>query len=158
MNKRINSQRPVFTVEKKHAWRDRFIRSVEIILVAAVALGTGVWLLVSSNFSFEGLLGGLTSSLSPRTSTSSAVRDLSPEDKIRALIQEEHLLEIASVTKTPQGDFEVKSKSGQLIIFSQEKNLEEQVSTLQNLLAKAKIEGKGLKKADFRFSKIVVEY
>ncbi len=158
MDKRINPQKPVFKVKQKHAWRDKFIRSVELGLVFLVVIGTIVWLLLSSNFSFDKLFGDISTVLKPKIASESATKNLSNEEKIKKFLSEKHLVEVASISKTKEEDFEIKSKNGQTIVFSKEKSIEEQVSTLQTLLAKAKIEGKSLKKADFRFSKIVVEY
>src|SRR3989344_8750702 len=158
MQKKIYSEKPVFKVENKHAWRDKFIRIIEIGLVVIVIAGTIVWLLLASHFSFARLFASLGNSIKPKVTSNSATRNLSDVEELKKLLSERKLVDINSVEKTNEGSFQVKSKSGEIFIFSHEKNLEEQVSTLQTLLAKAKIEGKSLKKADFRFSKIVVEY
>ena len=50
------------------------------------------------------------------------------------------------------------SKTGVTIFFSKEKNFRESISTLQTLLAKAKIDNKTVKQVDFRFDKIIVKY
>ena len=57
-----------------------------------------------------------------------------------------------------ENDISVKAKNGPTILFSTKKSLTDQVSTLQTLLTKAKIDNKAIKKVDFRFEKIVVEY
>jgi len=158
MQKKIYSEKPVFKVQKKHAWRDKFIRIIEIGLVVVVISGTVVWLLLSSNFSFEKLFKTFGNSVKPKITSNSATRKLSDEEKLKQLFSERKLIDVSSFEKTKEGDFQVSSKSGEVFIFSHEKNLDEQVSTLQTLFAKAKIEGKSLKKVDFRFSKIVVEF
>lgn len=158
MQKKSYLEKPVFKVEKKHAWRDKFIRGVEVGSLVVVVIGTFVWLLISSNFSFEALFAGLGNELKPKIASNSVTKNLSVADTLKKLLTEKRLADVSSIEKTTEGDFQVKSSSGQIFIFSHEKNLDEQVSTLQTLLAKAKIEGRSLKKVDFRFSKIAVEY
>jgi hypothetical protein len=158
MAKTLNTEKPVFKIEKKHAWRDRLINIVELSLLALVVIGTVVWVLLSSNFSPTNLINNLSETIKPKVSTQSSNQKSTVEDEIRKLFKESIILEIDQVVRTEEGDYEIKCKQGQIVYFSKEKSIGEQVSTLQTLLAKAKIEGKNLKKADFRFAKIVVEY
>ncbi len=158
MEKKLFPEKPIFKVKKKHAWRDRFIRGIEICALVLVILGTIVWLLFSSKFSLTDFVKNLGNSLKPKIASESARKNLSEVDQIKKLLEGKKLFDINSIEKTKEGDFQVNSMKGETFIFSNEKNLEEQVSTLQTLLAKAKIEGKSLKKVDFRFSKVVVEY
>ena len=158
MQKKLYSEKPIFEVKKKHAWRGKFIRGVEIAALVLVVLGTIAWLLLSSNFSPNKLFANLANVLKQKIASEEAKKKLSKIEQLNWQLKEKKLFEVKSVEETAEGDFQVKSAKDQVVFFSREKNFDEQVSTLQTLLAKAKIEGKGFKKADFRFSKVVVEY
>jgi len=54
--------------------------------------------------------------------------------------------------------FFVTLKDGGLVIFSLKKGLSEQMSSLQLILSRLTIEGKRLKKLDFRFDKPIIEF
>lgn len=149
---------PVFTIEKKHAWRDILLRWVGLALVLIVLLGTVVWYLVASNFSFEKTFESLVERLKPEVKKEQKIEVTRPEQELSALIEKDKVIEIESLKRTSEGDLTVKAKSGPVIIFAIEKSLTDQVATLQTLLTKAKIDNKALKKVDFRFEKIVVEY
>lgn len=149
---------PVFKINKKHAWRSNLLNLVEVGLIILVIAGTFVWLLVASRFSFSGVINTLSRTLKPQATFESTPKYQTAESELRAAIENEKVFEIDSITKTSEGDFSVKAKSNLTVIFSAGKSFSEQVSTLQTLLAKARIESKTLKKVDFRFAKIVVEY
>jgi hypothetical protein len=149
---------PVFNVQKKHAWRDVLLRFVSLILIGSVVLGTLVWLLVVSGFSFQKFLNMSLEALKPQVQQEKKVDGLTPEEELRVLIDQDKLFEIESLTKTAEGDFVVVAKNGPTVIFTVKKSLTDQLTTLQTLLTKAKIDNKALKKVDFRFAKIVVEY
>lgn len=153
-----NKAVPVFKIKKKHSWKDRLIRLVERLLILAVVVGTGIWLLAASHFSPRSFFSTLGKDLRPQATFESQPKVQSKEDQLRAAINQTKVLEIGSIVKTPQGDFQVDSTGGIVVIFSQNKDFAAQVATLQTLLAKARIDNKALKKVDFRFEKIVVEY
>ena len=149
---------PVFTVKKKHAWRDQILRWVSIFLIVSVLLGTLVWVGLSSNFSYERFFTEVLSRIKPEIKQEAKIKPSSKEEELRQLIDSDKTFEIESLTNTPEGDILIKAKNGPTIIFSSKKSLTDQVTTLQTLLTKAKIDNKALKKVDFRFEKIVVEY
>lgn len=153
-----NRSVPVFSVKKKHAWRGNLITLVEIILIIIVVAGTIVWLLIANHFSLNSFLKNLRKSVQPQATFESKPKIQSKEDELKSLINNDNVLEISSLIKTPEGDLQITSQNGPSVNFSSKKSLQQQVSTLQTLLAKAKIDNKPLKKVDFRFSKIVVEY
>lgn len=66
-------------------------------------------------------------------------------------------IESQTLTKTEEGNYSLLLNKIK-ISFSSSKDPDRQVSTLQTLLAKAKIDGKAIKKIDFRFENLVVEY
>lgn len=158
MNNPGKNNVPVFSVDKKHAWRDQLLRWVGLGLVGLVLVGTVGWLLVSSNFSAGKTFENLVQQLKPEVSKKQEIKIASKEEELKLLIEKSKALEIESLTKTAEGDLSLKAKSGPQVIFAVEKSLTDQVATLQNLLTKAKIDNKALKKVDFRFEKIVVEY
>ncbi len=149
---------PVFTVKKKHAWRDQILRWVSILLIISVLLGTVVWILLSSNFSYEKIFSEVLTRIKPEVRKEVKIKASSKEEELKQLIDNDKVFEIESLTNTTEGDILVKAKKGPTIIFASKKSLTDQVSTLQTLLTKAKIDNKAIKKVDFRFEKIVVEY
>ncbi|HSX57650.1 MAG TPA: hypothetical protein VLE47_00065 [Candidatus Saccharimonadales bacterium] len=154
-----SSPAPVFSVNKKHAWRDTASKIVGLILIALVILGTLFWLLFSTHFSFSNSFKGVLANLSPKIATTETKKKVeSEQDKLRVLLQKAKLFEIESITKTDEGDFLVKGKDNLVVYFSSDKDLASQVTTLQSLLTKARIENKAFKKVDFRFEKTVVQY
>ncbi len=85
-------------------------------------------------------------------------RALSREEELENLINTEKVLDIDRVERTAENDFLLFSKNGMVVFFDEQKSFDDQVATLQTLLTKARIDNKALKKVDFRFEKIVVEY
>ncbi len=158
MNAKRNSIAPFFSVKKKFSWKDRVIRFLELGLIALVILGTLFWLLISSHFSFNKFLSGVVNNIQPKISSSSAQKVTSDEDKIKQLLKTNNVIQVVSVTKSQEGYLEVHSKEGLIVYFSLAKNLQDEVTTLQTLSSKAKIDNKSLKIVDFRFNKIVVQY
>lgn len=74
------------------------------------------------------------------------------------MITSEKILEVDRIERTSENDLLLFSKNGVVVFFDDQKSLDDQVATLQTLLTKARIDNKALKKVDFRFEKIVVEY
>lgn len=156
-NKKSNKSVPVFQVKKKHSWRGRLVRLLEVLLIVLVLLGTLVWYLVSSHFSFNNFFKSAVQLLSIKVEKTKVIKQQTDQDKLKSAIEESKVFEIESI-KGVQGGFEVKSKSGLIVDFSKEKNFDESIRTLQTLLAKAKIDNKTVKQVDFRFDKIIVKY
>lgn len=148
---------PIFEVKKKHSWKTSLIHYLEISLVIIVVLGTLVWVIVSFHFSFGNIFNNTFSFFRPKISTETVTGKQSSEAEIYQLFAEQKLFKIVSVNKTEQGDFQVTSDTGVVVFFAANKDLSEQVATLQTLLTKAKIDNKPIKKVDFRFEKIIIE-
>lgn len=53
---------------------------------------------------------------------------------------------------------EVTDRTGLIVLFGKETAINQQLSSLQSLLTKSRIESKRLKRVDLRFNKIAVEY
>lgn len=158
MNAKRTSIAPFFSVKKKFSWKDRVIKFLELGLIVLVIIGTLFWLLVSSHFSFNKFFSVVVNNVKPKISSSSAQKVTSDEDKIKQLLKTSGVMQVVSVTKFPEGYLEVHSKEGLVVYFSLAKNLQDEVTTLQTLASKAKIDNKSLKIVDFRFNKIVVQY
>lgn len=156
-NNKKTPTRPLFQVEKKHSWRGRLVRLLEIFLIGLVLVGTLIWYLWQSHFSFGNFLDSVKQVLTPKIEQKKQDKVLTSKDRLKRLIEDNHVFEIVTIEEVPDG-FEVKAKDGLVVVFSKEKDFSETISTLQTLLAKAKIDNKSIKHVDFRFDKIIVEY
>jgi cell division septal protein FtsQ len=67
-------------------------------------------------------------------------------------------ISFASVNINSDGSFTVELKEGGEIILSAKKDLDNQLSSLQLILSRLTIEGKKLKKLDFRYDNPVVSF
>lgn len=147
----------VFEVKKKHSWRGRLLKVFEIALIAIVLFGTVVWLLIQSHFSVNNFVRQISEKLRPEVSTPNTRELKSAKDALRKSIESQKAFEIETISEVTEG-YEVRLKHNAIVIFSNLKDFGQQVTTLQTLLAKAKIDNKTIKKVDFRFEKIVVQY
>ncbi len=148
---------PVFQVKKKHSWRSTFIRILEIALIVVVLLGTLVWYLLQAHFSLSNFLQSLEQTLTPKIKQPTQVKQQLAKDQLKQKIEESRIFKIDAISEVQDG-FQVKAKTGLVVIFSKEKDFDETISTLQTLLAKAKIDNKTITHVDFRFDKIIVVY
>lgn len=82
-------------------------------------------------------------------------KNTSFEEKLRVGL--EGRLEVLNITSSSEGTKAVLL-DGTQVWFSPEKDLEQELRSLQTLLSKATIENRKLKRVDFRFSKVVLEY
>lgn len=147
-----------FSVKKKYAWRDKFVRLVGSVLVTLVFLGTVLWLLSAANFSWNKFFSNIVENFRPVVRTTEQPKVLSKEEELEKMITSEKILEVDRIERTSENDLLLFSKNGVVVFFDDQKSLDDQVATLQTLLTKARIDNKALKKVDFRFEKIVVEY
>lgn len=83
---------------------------------------------------------------------------LSEEESLKklSLILKRNNISFSSLSEYDKNSFAVKLKSGEEIIFSSQKNLEYQTSSLQVILSRLTIEGKRFSRLDFRFEKPVI--
>lgn len=149
---------PIFKIKKKNLWRDKALRFVGLFLIGLVIFGTFIWLSNLTNFSLSTFFQNIGNRIRPEIKQEEKIEELTMEEELKNLINQEKIVEIESVSKTAEKDILLKTRQGLVIIFSAKKSLTDQVTTLQTLLTKAKIENKALKKVDFRFEKIIVEY
>lgn len=67
-------------------------------------------------------------------------------------------IEYTSFVTNKDLNYIIKLKSGAEVIIDQDKNIEEQLSSLQLILKQLKIEGKTLKRLDFRYQKPIITF
>src|SRR3989344_7762773 len=130
------------------------LRVVEIILVLLVIAGT-IGLVNVNSGRFLNFLEKRKSALFPRVQIVSPIKEAGFQEKlIRSLPK--GIFDPVKTTETKEGNLQVTSKQSITAIFSKEKDIAFQVSTLQTILIKAKIDKKKVKTIDFRFEKVVV--
>ena len=151
------SKRKEFVVPKTHR-RQKLIRvAIEVSVIVSVFVGTILSLVRFSNFSFEEATEKFLNTISLREPTYKTVKETTFGGKIEQLINGK-VLNVVSIEETKEGNFEIKSKEGVIVVIAENKDLEFQARTLQTLLAKAKIEKRQVALVDFRFDKLVVRY
>ena len=149
---------PVFQVKKKFYVKNRLLGIFQLVLILVVIGGTGIWLLLNSRFSFGSFFDSVLKKIEPEFVVQQKNTSQTPSQQLRSLLSEDNLVTVTSITATTEGDLQVQSKEVPLLIFSKDKNLADQVRALQTILAQAKISNRNLKKVDFRFDKVIVEY
>lgn len=139
--------------KKKRRWR----LIIEFIFIGVVVVGSAVTFLQWGNFSYRGAFDEFKEVLSIQKETPLTKSGISVEEKIKD-IYDKKIIKITSVDYSNPDFIMIKSQEKVIVVISTSKNLEEQANTLQNVLTKAKIEGKSVTLVDFRFEKLVVRY
>lgn len=83
--------------------------------------------------------------------------NFSGSSDLKALLQQQHL-SVNSLAINSDGSFLVILTDGEEIIFSKNKNLQEQIASLQLIRNRLTIEGKMAHRVDFRFDNPVVTF
>jgi hypothetical protein len=152
-----SSHQKVFTTEKTHARKKRLRLIAELSVVALVIIGTGLTIFSLESFSYEKAFSRAKELLRLQRDEAPVSVGLTFEEKIRNEIDKK-ILNIASIEKTSEKNFKIKTAEKVTVFISTDKDLEFQSGTLQRLLSKAKIEKKRVSVVDFRFDKLVVRY
>ncbi len=76
-------------------------------------------------------------------------------EHIRILLKKNNIA-FTTVSAFPEGSFTVTLAGGEEIFFSQQKNIESQISSLQLIVSRLTIEGKRFSRLDFRFDEPVI--
>ncbi|HEX7456016.1 MAG TPA: hypothetical protein VF303_00930 [Candidatus Nanoarchaeia archaeon] len=147
----------VFVAERVHKKTARVRVAIELLLVVVVIIGTSFSLVRWNKVSWQGMFEKLKEVVSLKKPVLNTSREATFEERIKETIDEK-ILNITSLEETSEGNFQIKSSEGVVVIISKDKNLESQSRTLQTLLTKAKIEKKTVSHVDFRFDKLVVRY
>jgi len=149
-----NSGPKTFETSKVNSKRKRIIFLIEILAVFSLVVGITFSFLNLNNFNYSKIFEAIKGTLDLKQAQQH--KDLSFEEKARTLIDKK-LLDITELKKTDRG-LDIKSKQGVEVFISDDKDLGDQVKTLQTVLSKAKIEKREVLLIDFRFDKLVVRY
>ena len=130
----------------------------EILLVLLVLIGTAFVVLKLIEFSPSNFIQQHTYKLSSVTPLSKV--DEVDKSRTQLIIESlpKEVFELGKVQDESLQELRLLSNQGTLAIFSLEKDADFQLTTLQNLLTKAKINKKRVKSIDLRFDKAVVVY
>ena len=130
----------------------------EILLVLLVLIGTAFGILKLIELSPSNFIQQHIYKLSPVTPLSKV--DEVDKSRTQLIIESlpKEVFELGKVQDESLQELRLLSNQGTLAIFSLEKDADFQLTTLQNLLTKAKINKKRVKSIDLRFDKAVVVY
>jgi len=149
-----NPSPKTFEISKVNSKRKRIIFFIEILVVFSLVAGITFSFLNLNNFNYPKIFEAIKGTLNLKQAQQH--KDLSFEEKARNLIDKK-ILDITELKKTDQG-LDIKTKQGIEVFISDDKDLGDQVKTLQTVLSKAKIEKREVLLIDFRFDKLVVRY
>ena len=86
-----------------------------------------------------------------------AKNQLTSVKKIELLLKEKNI-EYISISTQKDSNYLIELKNGGKVTIDSSKNIDQELSSLQLILSQLKIEGKTLKRLDFRFQKPIIEY
>ncbi|MCL5411134.1 MAG: hypothetical protein M1150_00080 [Patescibacteria group bacterium] len=150
----------IFSISKpnKHK-RLRFkliINGLVIVLLFTISVvGVNIFRPTLPKVSLDFITQRLVSSL-PKNTIAEVKKEKSFEEQIAEQLNPD--LFKMKETKAVEAGVEFDSAEGMQAIFSKQKDPTEQVTSLQTVLSRARIDGRKVKKIDFRFDKLVVEY
>ena len=153
------SSRPAkeFRSQKANRRKTVFFNLFVLLLLLFVALGTLSPLIVSTSVKALQIVENLKSNLAFEKKETAQQLALSFKDQIKEMV-DPSVFEIKDFKEIDAYSLEVIDRNGVSAIFGSQTPLERQVSSLQTLLVKSRIEAKKVKKIDLRFNKTVVEY
>lgn len=127
------------------------------MLLLLVLVGTLAPLILQWGFSARNLIDNFTVNIAPQKIE--ALTPIAPsfKEQISSKIDPETFT-IAEVREVDDFTLAVTSQNNIVALFSSQSDVESQISSLQTILAKSRIESKQVKKIDLRFNKTVVEY
>ena len=135
--------------QKRRLKKERAKYRFKILLVSLVFLSL---LIVGTEYAYLNFSFGRAFFISP----------IAKENQSKlAILQNElnkNMISYSAVNANSDGSFIVELKDGGEVILSSKKDVESQLSSLQLILSRLTIEGKTLKKLDFRFSNPVVSF
>lgn len=145
----------ILRFERANHKKELVFKILVIILLLFVLVGTlspfiikGVLIVQNS---FNNVLTNITQKKTPLTPVTASF-----EQQVVAKL-DKSIFEPKSFNRE-EGFLEVTSSQGVVALFSPTGELDTQVSSLQTLLVKSRIEAKPIKKVDLRFNKLFVEY
>jgi len=154
----IKKRENVVELKKPNTKARRILRIVEITLIIFVVLSTIFGLVSISRLSPLDFWDEHFSRISPKIlePNAPAIRNDRSDQIIRNLPKE--IFTFKAVEKKTDTDLVITSQQGTIASFSLTKNLDFQLTTLQNILTKAKINKRKVGKVDLRFDKVAVVY
>ncbi len=158
-NKFFKKRKPkVIEFEKPNTKARKILFYVEAALILLVIVGTALGLIKIFKFSPVQFVQDNFYKVTPKTPV--PLGQVEVKDKANQIIEllPDDLFTFKAVQSRTEEELWVISNQGTLVIFSLNKHAEFQLTTLQNLLTKAKINKKKVEKIDFRFEKVIVVY
>lgn len=121
------------------------------LLILLLLLSPAFFYALAYQFYFQPVI---LNPLSEKTFLHASSDELSPlRDELQAI----HVVPSSLSVSSDSAGFQVRLSGGEEILFSREKNLHDQVASLQLILSRLTIEGKAVKRLDLRFDKPVIE-
>src|SRR3990167_9244680 len=150
-------QKPkVFSPKKSQRPKLTALKIVEIVLTLVVLIGTIV-VFSSIGKTFKNIsFGKIRNLFAPQVPVAINTQEDTTSNLKKKL--ENESISVKEIKQLSSGDFAVVIQNEIILEISGEKDLDIQVRALQNILAKAKIEEREIKRIDFRFEKVIVEY
>lgn len=148
----------VYELEKPNTRARKILLFFEIVLVLAVLAGIGFGVNQVLNFSPRDFISENLVKLVPIMPQTETVEKIEGEAERIIKSLPEEIFALQEEKSRTVDELSILSKQGTLAIFSLKKDVQFQLDTLQNLLTKAKINKKTIKKIDLRFDKVVVVY
>lgn len=137
------------TTTRKRKRKFKRVLSVSLSFVVAILIMVAVYIFMGKRIQ--------SSYISPLPLLATAVSDqMSPDREHLSQILQQENIGIKNIASTVDDSFIVQLDSGEEVIFSREKDLKTQVSSLQLILSRLTMEGKQFKKLDLRFDKPVI--
>ncbi len=150
-------EKKLFSLQRKNRTKDLLFNLVVAVLLLFVLISTISPLLGSIGVKILHGLENVKNNLSPQKMV--AVNPLAPsfKDQVKEKV-DPAIFEIKDFKEIDAYSLEATSFQGVVAVFGTHQSLDDQVSSLQTLLAKSRIEAKQVKKIDLRFNKTIVEY
>ncbi|MEX0616545.1 MAG: hypothetical protein WD231_01870 [Candidatus Woykebacteria bacterium] len=145
-------------IEKPHTKARNKLIFVEVLLVLVVLVGIAYGVVRVTKVSLPNIIHNAFSDVIPKSPI--ANRKEVVESKATQIIKSlpAGLFSLKKELSRTDDKLVISSKEGVTAVFSLKKDAASQLTTLQNLLTKAKINKRKIEKIDFRFDKLVVVY
>lgn len=146
-----------FSTQRHNQRRNLVFNGMVSLLLVFVLMGTLIPHLVRLGAVVENAWTNFKTNISPHK-----VEALNPlavpfNEKLTNLV-DKSIFEPKDFKEMDPYTMQVTAVNGVVAIFSKQEELEGQISSLQSLLVKSRIESKKVVRVDLRFNKIVVEY
>lgn len=146
-----------FSTQRVNKKKNSLFNILVGLILTVVVVGTLSPWVIRFSFSIRVLLDNFTANIAPQKIE--ALTPIAPSftDQIRSKI-DPTVFNIKEIKEVDAFTLEITSQDNIIAVFSSQNEVENQISSLQTILAKSRIESKPVKKIDLRFNKTVVEY